>query len=89
MIDAKNAKNVAEALGNNLIGVSHDSKNFERLPDEYWGYYARGHDEKGTFGVILTYSENGGDIDDLIAMYEDWVKKRQRGVHSNPDDNTS
>lgn len=75
MIYPKDAKNVLEVLGNNLIGVSHDSKNFVRLPDRYWGYFARGHDSNGRFGVIVTYSEDGGDVDDLIGMYEEWIRK--------------
>ena len=70
-------KKVVEVIGNNLIGVSHDSNNFQKLPDSFWGYFARGHDKKGTFGVILTYSENGDDVDDLIAMYEKWVEKNK------------
>jgi hypothetical protein len=49
--------------------------NFEKLPDTFWGYYARGHDSKGKFGVIVTYSENGEDIDNLLKMYEQWVAK--------------
>ena len=64
-------------LGNNLIGVSHDSHNFQKLPDNYWGYFARGHDKKGTFGIILTYSENEKDVDELIKMYEDWAQKNK------------
>ena len=77
MIEKEDAKKVAEVLGNNLIGVSHDSNNFQKLPDNYWGYFARGHDKKGTFGIILTYSENEKDIDELIKMYEDWVQKNK------------
>lgn len=75
MIEKGDAKKVAEVAGNNLIGVSHDSASFARLPDSFWGYYARGHDEKGSFGVILTYSEDGGDVDELIRMYEEWASK--------------
>lgn len=77
MIEQSDAKKVVEVIGNNLIGVSHDSNNFQKLPDSFWGYFARGHDKKGTFGVILTYSENGDDVDDLIAMYEKWVEKNK------------
>ena len=77
MIEKEDAKKVAEVLGNNLIGVSHDENNFKKLPDSYWGYFARGHDKKGTFGIILTYSEKKSDIDDLISMYEDWVSKNR------------
>ena len=77
MIEKEDAKKVAEVLGNNLIGVSHDSNNFQKLPDSYWGYFARGHDKKGTFGIILTYSENEKDVDELIRMYEDWAQKNK------------
>ena len=77
MIESQDAKKVVEVIGNNLIGVSHDSNNFVKLPDSFWGYFARGHDKKGTFGVIITYSEEGKDVDDLISMYEEWVKKNK------------
>ena len=77
MIEASDAKKVVEVIGNNLIGVSHDSNNYVKLPDSFWGYFARGHDKKGTFGVILTYSENQEDVDDLIKMYEEWVAKNK------------
>ena len=77
MIEHADAKKVVEVIGNNLIGVSHDSNSFQKLPDSFWGYFARGHDKKGTFGVIVTYSENGTDVDDLIKMYEEWVNKNK------------
>ena len=77
MIEANDAKKVVEVIGNNLIGVSHDSNNFQKLPDSFWGYFARGHDAKGIFGVIVTYSEDGTDVDELINMYEDWAKKNK------------
>ena len=77
MIEQSDAKKVVEVIGNNLIGVSHDSNNFQKLPDSFWGYFARGHDKKGTFGVILTYSEDGDDVDELISMYEKWVEKNK------------
>ena len=77
MIEQTDAKKVVEVIGNNLIGVSHDSNSFQKLPDSFWGYFARGHDKKGTFGVIVTYSENGTDVDDLIKMYEEWVNKNK------------
>ena len=78
MIEKEDAKKVSESLGNNLIGVSHDEKNFEKLPDSFWGYFARGHHKEGAFGVILTYSENQSDVDDLIKMYEEWVAKNKQ-----------
>ena len=77
MIEADDAKKVVEVIGNNLIGVSHDSNNFVKLPDNFWGYFARGHDKKGTFGVIITYSEDGADVDELIKNYEEWAKKNK------------
>ena len=77
MIEQADAKKIVEVVGNNMIGVSHDSKNFQKLPDSFWGYFARGHDKKGTFGVIVTYSENGNDVDELIKMYEEWANKNK------------
>jgi hypothetical protein len=77
MIEKEDAKKVVEVIGNNLIGVSHDANNFQKLPDSFWGYFARGHDKKGAFGVIMTYSENQEDVDNLIKMYEEWVAKNK------------
>ena len=77
MIEQEDAKKVVEVIGNNLIGVSHDSNSFQKLPDSFWGYFARGHDKKGTFGVIVTYSEKGQDVDDLIKIYENWANKNK------------
>ena len=78
MIEQDDAKKVVEVIGNNLIGVSHDSGSFVGLPDSFWGYFARGHDKKGTFGVIVTYSEEGKDVDELIKTYEEWAAKNKR-----------
>lgn len=75
MIEKEDAKKVIETLGNNLIGVSHDEKNYQKLPDSFWGYFARGHHKNGAFGLIVTYSENEKDVDDLLVAYEEWVKK--------------
>ncbi|HEX9678634.1 hypothetical protein [Nitrososphaera sp.] len=75
MIEAQDAVRVADALAKNLAGVAMSKDNFARLPDKYWGYYARGHDSKGNFAVIVTYSESEGDVDELIKMYEAWVAK--------------
>ena len=77
MIESQDAKKVVEVIGNNLIGVSHDSNNFVKLPDSFWGSFARGHDKKGTFGVVVTYSEEGKDVDELISMYEKWAEKNK------------
>ncbi|MDH3277716.1 MAG: hypothetical protein OEM21_06410 [Nitrosopumilus sp.] len=77
MIEPEDARKVVEVIGNNLIGVSHDSNNFQKLPDSFWGYFARGHDKKGTFGVIMTYSETKEDVDNLIKSYEEWVAKNK------------
>ncbi len=75
MLEQKDAAGIAAELAKNLAGVSRNEKNFERLPDKYWGYFARGHDAKGRFAVIVAYSESESDVDDLIGMYEDWVAK--------------
>lgn len=73
MIEAGDAIKVAEALSKNLAGVAMNKSNFERLPDTFWGYFARGHDGKGKFAVIVTYSEKGEDVDELLKMYEKWA----------------
>lgn len=78
MIEKQDAQKVVEVIANNLYGVSKDTKNFERLPDIFWGYYARGHDKKGKFGVIITYSEDEKDVDDLIRKYEEWIKENKQ-----------
>ena len=77
MIDSIDATKVVETIANNLIGVSKNQANFKKLPDSFWGYFARGHDQKGNFGVIVTYSEEGKDVDDLINIYQDWLKKNK------------
>lgn len=77
VVDSDGAKNVAAALAAHLKDVSADDRNFERLPDSFWGYYARGHDSKGVFGVIVMYADDEGDIDDVIQMYEAWAKKKE------------
>ena len=58
MIEADDAIKVVDTVAKNLMGVAMNKSNFERLPDSYWGYFARGNDSKGKFGVIITYSEN-------------------------------
>jgi len=78
MIESKDAENVVDTIAKNLMGVSKNQVNFQKLPDIFWGYFARGHDQKGKFGVIVTYSENGDDVDNLIQMYEEWVKKNKK-----------
>ena len=78
MIEQSDAKKVVEVIGNNLIGVSRSAGSFEKLPDSYWGYFARGHDGKGAFGVIVTYSEDQGDVDSLIGMYEEWAGRNKK-----------
>jgi hypothetical protein len=75
MIEAEDAVRVVDTVAKNLMGVSNNRSNFERLPDTFWGYFARGHDGKGSFGVIITYSENSNDVDELIKMYEQWIAK--------------
>lgn len=76
MIEKEDAKKVLQALTSDLVNVANNPKNFEKLPDSFWGYFARGHDSKGAFGIILTYSEKHQDVDNLIQMYEKWVKEQ-------------
>jgi hypothetical protein len=77
LIESEDATKVVETVAKNLLGVARNTSNFERLPDAFWGYYARGHDSKGKFAVIITYSENGDDVDSLIKSYEQWVAKNK------------
>lgn len=77
MIETGDAVRVVDTIAKNLMGVSNNRSNFEKLPDTFWGYFARGHDSKGRFAVIVTYSENTGDVDELIKMYELWVAKNK------------
>ena len=77
MIEVEDAARVVGTVAKNLIGVSNNKSNFERLPDTFWGYFARGHDAKGRFAVIVTYSESRNDVDELIKMYEQWVAKNK------------
>ena len=78
MIEKEDAVNVLQTIAENLLGVAGNSSNFQRLPDDFWGYYAKGHDKKGKFGVIVTYSEQGTDIEDLLIMYRDWADKNKK-----------
>jgi hypothetical protein len=75
MIEVEDAVRMVNTVAKNLIGVSNNTSNFEKLPDTFWGYFARGHDGKGRFAVVVTYSENIDDVDELIKMYEQWVAK--------------
>lgn len=77
MIEAEDAVRMVDTVAKNLIGVSQNRSNFEKLPDTFWGYFARGHDNKGRFAVIVTYSETPEDVDELIKMYEQWVAKNK------------
>jgi hypothetical protein len=77
MIDSGDAARVVDTLAKNLTGVAMNKSNFVKLPDTFWGYYARGHDGKGKFAVIVTYSEKGDDVDDLLKMYEQWIAKNK------------
>lgn len=80
VIESKDASDVAETLGRSLLGVARNPANFKGLPDGFWGYYARGHDGKGVFGVFVAYSESGSDIDEMLSMYEDWAGRKTEGV---------
>lgn len=78
MIESNDAVKAVETIANNLISVANNKQNFERLPDTFWGYFARGHDTKDRkFCVIMTYSEKEGDVDELIKLYEQWVVKQK------------
>jgi hypothetical protein len=77
MIESEDAVRVLETVAKNLLGVTRSASNFERLPDSFWGYFARGHDSKGKFAVIVTYSEQGDDVDLLLQSYEQWVAKNK------------
>lgn len=77
MIEPEDAIRVVDTVAKNLLGVTRSSSNFERLPDNFWGYFARGHDSKGKFAVIITYSEKGDDVDSLLQSYEQWVSKNK------------
>ena len=77
MIEADDAIKVVDTVAKNLMSVAMNKSNFERLPDSYWGYFARGHDSKGKFGVIITYSENSDDVVQLIEMYQQWATKNK------------
>jgi hypothetical protein len=79
MIESADAIQVVETIVNNLISVAKNRQNFEKLPDIFWGYFARGHDSKNRkFGIIITYSEKEGDVDELIKLYEQWVAKQKQ-----------
>lgn len=78
MIEKEDAVKVLQTIAENLLGVAGNQSNFQRLPDDYWGYYAKGHDNKGKFGVIVTYSEQGADVEDLLIMYRDWADKNKK-----------
>jgi hypothetical protein len=79
MIESSDAVKVVETVVNNLISVANNKQNFERLPDVFWGYFARGHDSKNRkFSIILSYSEKEGDVDELIKLYEQWVAKQKQ-----------
>jgi hypothetical protein len=77
MLEADDAIRVIDTISSNLIGVSKNKVNFARLPDTFWGYFARGHDGKGKFAVIITYSESGDDVDELIKIYERWAVNKK------------
>ena len=77
MIESEDAIRVVDTVAKNLMGVARSESNFERLPDNFWGYFARGHDGKGKFAVIITYSEKGEDVDSLLQSYEQWVSKNK------------
>jgi len=79
MIESNDAIKVVETISNNLISIANNKQNFAKLPDIFWGYFARGHDSKNRkFGVIVTFSEKETDVDELLKMYEQWVEKQKQ-----------
>lgn len=78
MIEKEDAVKVLQTVAENLLGVAGNPSNFQRLPDNFWGYFAKGHDKKGKFGVILTYSEQEADVEHLLTMYNDWAAKNKK-----------
>jgi hypothetical protein len=79
VIESNDAMKVVETIANNLISITSNKQNFARLPDTFWGYFARGHDSKNRkFGVIVTFSEKETDVDELLKMYEQWVEKQKQ-----------
>ena len=68
MIESEDASSVAATLAKNLMGVAKNKSSFEKLPDNFWGYYARGHDSKGEFGIFVAYSQDKKDIDGLRSI---------------------
>lgn len=77
MIESEDAIRVLDTVAKNLLGVAKNASNFDKLPDSFWGYFARGHDNKGRFAVIVTYSQKGDDVDSLLKSYEQWVAKNK------------
>lgn len=77
MLNSDDVIKITQTVAKNLMDVTKNQANFRKLPDSFWGYFARGHDQKGNFGVIITYSENKDDVDNLIKMYEEWVRKNK------------
>lgn len=80
MISPEDASRVAGALAGNLLDVSKSPANFQGLPDKFWGYFAKGHDGKGVFGVFVAYSEKTSDIDELIKIYRSWAEGQKPDV---------
>jgi protoporphyrinogen oxidase len=79
MIESNDAIKMVETIASNLISITNNEQNFAKLPDTFWGYFARGHDNKNRkFGVIITFSEKEPDVDELLNMYEQWAEKKKR-----------
>ena len=78
MIEKEDATKILQTIAENLLSVAGNKSNFHKLPDNFWGYYAKGHDKKGKFGVIVTYSEQGTDVEDLLVMYRNWADKNKK-----------
>jgi hypothetical protein len=90
MIEPDDAVRVVEVIANDLISIANNKRNFEKLPDTFWGYFARGHDSKNRkFGVIVTFSEKETDIDELIKMHEQWLEKQKQQKMKNSTSTSS
>lgn len=77
MIEQQDATRVIDTVAENLRGIARNASNFQKLPDTFWGYFAKGHDSKGRFAVVVTYSERGDDVDALLKFYEEWVARNK------------
>jgi hypothetical protein len=45
MIESNDAIKVVETISSNLISIANNKQNFAKLPDIFWGCFARGLQE--------------------------------------------